>query len=70
VYFDAQAATLNTIVSAWSRHTPAEITATGRRAIEATGAHFYFTSPAPGGVWCGRAGAAARIQGLGGKDGR
>eukprot|EP00730_Choanoeca_flexa_P016215 TRINITY_DN7621_c0_g1_i4.p1 TRINITY_DN7621_c0_g1~~TRINITY_DN7621_c0_g1_i4.p1 ORF type:complete len:662 (+),score=154.23 TRINITY_DN7621_c0_g1_i4:21-2006(+) len=49
VYFDAQAATPSTIVSAWSRHNPAEITATGRQAIEASSAHFYFTSAAPGG---------------------
>ena len=43
------AATPETIVDAWARHTPAEITATGRRAIESTGAHFYFTRAAPGG---------------------
>ena len=43
------AATPETIVDAWARHTPAEITATGRRAIESTGSHFYFTRAAPGG---------------------
>ncbi|EDQ85099.1 uncharacterized protein MONBRDRAFT_12187 [Monosiga brevicollis MX1] len=46
VYFDAGAATMDTIVTAWSRHTPAEITATGRQAVEAQGSHFYFTEPA------------------------
>lgn len=36
-------------MDAWARHTPAEITATGRRAIESASGHFYFTSPGPGG---------------------
>lgn len=49
VLFDAGAATPETIVDAWSRHTPAEITATGRRAIESKGSHFYFTRAAAGG---------------------
>lgn len=47
--FDAGAATNKTIVNAWARHTAAEITATGRRAVESSGSHFYFTRPAPGG---------------------
>jgi len=44
--FDAGAATNKTIVDAWSRHSAAEITATGRRAIESKNSHFYFTRPA------------------------
>lgn len=47
--FNAGAAQSNSIVDAWSRHTPGEITATGRRAIESSGAHFYFTRAVPGG---------------------
>ena len=49
VLFDAGAATPQTIVDAWARHTPAEIAATGRRAIQSADSHFYFTSAAPGG---------------------
>eukprot|EP00039_Didymoeca_costata_P019109 m.336268 g.336268 ORF g.336268 m.336268 type:complete len:678 (-) comp17802_c0_seq1:111-2144(-) len=48
-YFDAGAATNNTIVNAWARHTAAEITATGRRAVESKAGAFYFTEAAPGG---------------------
>lgn len=48
-YFDAGAATNNTIVNAWARHTAAEITATGRRAVESKDSAFYFTGAAPGG---------------------
>ena len=48
VLFDAGAATPETIVDAWSRHTPAEIIATGRHAVESHG--FYFTEAAPGGA--------------------
>ena len=47
--FDAGAATNNTIVNAWARHTAAEITATGRRAVESKDSAFYFTGAAPGG---------------------
>ena len=47
--FDAGAATNNTIIDAWTRHTPGQITATGRRAIDSTESHFYFTQSAPGG---------------------
>ena len=46
VLFDAGAATPETIVDAWARHTPAEIAATGRRAIQSSDSHFYFTSAA------------------------
>ena len=49
ILFDAGAATPATIVNAWSRHRPPEITKTGRRAVESDEAHFYFTHPAPGG---------------------
>lgn len=49
VLFDASAATPETIVNAWSRHTASEITTTGRRAVESAASHFYFTEPAPGG---------------------
>jgi hypothetical protein len=58
VLFDAGAATNQTIVNAWARHTAAEITATGRRAVESKAGSFYFTSAAPGGpagwskCWC------------------
>ena len=33
-YFDAQAATNDTIVNAWATHTASQITAVGRRAVE------------------------------------
>eukprot|EP01052_Picozoa_sp_SAG31_P032683 SAG31_NODE_3609_length_4070_cov_2.814153_1_plen_450_part_00 len=49
VLFDAGAATPQTIVDAWARHTPAQITATGRRAIQSSSSHFYFTGAATGG---------------------
>eukprot|EP01060_Flectonema_neradi_P029796 TRINITY_DN41_c1_g1_i1.p1 TRINITY_DN41_c1_g1~~TRINITY_DN41_c1_g1_i1.p1 ORF type:complete len:526 (+),score=126.26 TRINITY_DN41_c1_g1_i1:40-1578(+) len=49
ILFDAGAATNSTIVDAWSRHNPGQITATGRRAIDSSSAHFYFTEAAPGG---------------------
>lgn len=49
IYFDAGAATPDTIVNAWTRHTAPEVIATGRRAVESHSANFYFTSPAPGG---------------------
>jgi len=47
--FDAGAATNNTIVNAWARHSASEITATGRRAVESKDSAFYFTGAAPGG---------------------
>lgn len=49
ILFSAGAATNSTIVNAWSRHRPPEITKTGRRTVESFSAHFYFTEPAPGG---------------------
>ena len=49
VFFDAGAATMETIVDAWARHSPSEITSTGRRAVESAASHFYFTAAAPGG---------------------
>ena len=49
VLFDAGAATNKTIVNAWSRHSAAQITATGRRAVESKSGAFYFTGAAPGG---------------------
>ena len=49
ILFDAGAATNQTIVNAWSRHRPPEITRTGRRAVESYSSHFYFTEAAPGG---------------------
>jgi hypothetical protein len=49
VFFDAGAATQETIVDAWSAHNPAEITKTGRKAINSEESHFYFTAAAPGG---------------------
>ena len=50
IYFDAGAATPSTIVNAWTRHTAAEVTATGRRAVESHSAYWYFTQAAPGGA--------------------
>ena len=47
VFFDAGAATMETIVDAWARHSPAEITKTGRKAINSNASHFYFTGPVP-----------------------
>ena len=49
VYFDAQAATNNTVVDAWSHYKAADVTKTGHKTIESAGAHFYFTSAAPNG---------------------
>ena len=49
ILFSAAAATNRTVVNAWSRHRPPEITATGRKAVESFSAHFYFTRPAAGG---------------------
>ncbi len=49
IYFNAGAATADTIVNAWSRHQAPEVTATGRRAVESHSANFYFTDAAPGG---------------------
>ena len=49
VLFSAGAATNRTIINAWHRHRPPEITKTGRRAVESWAEHFYFTRPAKGG---------------------
>ena len=49
VLFSAGAATNRTIINAWHRHRPPEITTTGRRAVESWAEHFYFTRPAKGG---------------------
>ena len=49
LFFDAGAATEGTIVNAWARHSPSEITKTGRKAVESASDHFYFTSPGPAG---------------------
>ena len=49
LFFDAGAATEGTIVNAWARHSPSEITKTGRAAVESASDHFYFTSPGPAG---------------------
>lgn len=49
LFFDAGAATEATIVNAWARHSPSEITSTGRQAVESASDHFYFTSPGPAG---------------------
>jgi hexosaminidase len=49
ILYDAGAATKDTIVNAWARHTAAEVTSTGRRAVESKDSAFYFTSAAPGG---------------------
>eukprot|EP00040_Diaphanoeca_grandis_P031283 m.186835 g.186835 ORF g.186835 m.186835 type:complete len:670 (-) comp32283_c0_seq1:89-2098(-) len=48
-YFDAGAATNNTIINTWARHTASEVTALGRRAVESKDSAFYFTGAAPGG---------------------
>eukprot|EP00937_MAST-01D_sp_MAST-1D-sp2_P003273 g3273.t1 len=50
VLFDAGAATNKTIVNAWARHSAADITATGRRAVESKSGAFYSTAAAPGGA--------------------
>jgi hexosaminidase len=49
VLFDAGAATNATIVYAWSRHSPGEVTAQGRQVVSSNGSHFYFTEAVPGG---------------------
>eukprot|EP00049_Salpingoeca_infusionum_P023045 m.10095 g.10095 ORF g.10095 m.10095 type:complete len:670 (+) comp5526_c0_seq1:31-2040(+) len=52
MHFVSKAATPETIVYIWStigRHTPSEITQTGRRVVQCSEARFYFTQPAPGG---------------------
>jgi hypothetical protein len=49
IFFDAGAATKDTIVNAWARHNASSITSTGRRAVESSSEHFYFTGAAPGG---------------------
>jgi len=43
LFFDAGAATENTIVNAWARHNASSITSTGRKAVESASSHFYFT---------------------------
>ena len=47
--FDAGAATNRSIVYAWNRDSPAQIIAQGRRAVDSSDGHWYFTDPAPGG---------------------
>lgn len=49
IYFDAGAATNDTIVNAWSRHEAPDVTTTGRRAVESHSGNFYFTQAVPGG---------------------
>jgi len=49
IFFDAGAATMDTIVNAWARHNASSITSTGRRAVESASDHFYFTGAGPGG---------------------
>ena len=49
IEFDAGAATPQTVVYAWSRHTPAEIINNGYAAVDADAGHFYLTEP--GGVY-------------------
>jgi len=44
--FESKAANKETIVDAWNAHTPAEVTATGRRALMSKNKRFYFTWPA------------------------
>jgi hexosaminidase len=48
-YFDAQAATSDTIINTWSRHTASEVTTLGRKVVESHSGAFYFTGAAPGG---------------------
>lgn len=47
--FVENAATNNTIVNAWARHTAAEIVSRGYRAVESNDNAFYFTEAGPGG---------------------
>jgi hypothetical protein len=49
ILFDADAATPQTVVYAWSRHTPAEVIAHGNPAVDNDAGHFYLTEP--GGVY-------------------
>ena len=46
ILFTAKAATNDTVVDAWARHTANEIVDTGRKAIESHNRWFYFTEPA------------------------
>ena len=48
-YFDAGAATNDTIVNAWTRHTASEIVAKGFKAVESKSSAFYFTQAGPAG---------------------
>lgn len=47
--FDADAATKDTIVNAWSTYNASQIIATGRKAVESKDKWFYFTDAAKGG---------------------
>ena len=47
ILFDAGAATNDTVVYAWSRDTPGQIIARGRKAVNSDDAWWYFTDPAP-----------------------
>jgi hypothetical protein len=49
LFYNAGAATNQTIVDAWSRDTPQQIINLGRRAIDSTSEHWYFTEAVPGG---------------------
>ena len=46
ILFTAKAATNDTVVNSWSRHTASEIVDTGRKAVESHNKWFYFTDPA------------------------
>ena len=46
ILFDAGAATTRTIVYAWSRDTPAQVIAQGRRCVDSQAEYFYMTEPA------------------------
>ena len=48
--FDAGAATKNTIVDAWARHSAAEVILNGWNAIESKDSAFYMTAAVPGGA--------------------
>ena len=58
-YFDAQAATNDTIVNAWARHTAAEVTAVGRRAVESRALELALELALVHVRWCTCAGARA-----------
>jgi|EP00945_MAST-04E_sp_MAST-4E-sp1_P004026 hexosaminidase len=47
--FDANAATMDTVVNAWARHNASEIIMSGRKAVESKDEWFYFTAAAKGG---------------------